>query len=150
MESIGQLTGGVAHDFNNLLAVILVSLTLLKKGLPDDPRTSQTAGGRHPGRGARSDADQTIVGICATSGAQTRRPSRFRNWFPTCWTFLRQSVGPGISIVVDIPPDVHPVKVDANQLELALMNLAVNARDAMPKGGRIDHHLSRRDDKRTA
>ena len=51
--------------------------------------------------------------------------------------FLRQSVGPSISIEVDILPDVQPVKIDANQLELALMNLAVNARDAMPKGGAL-------------
>ena len=51
--------------------------------------------------------------------------------------FLRQSVGPNISIKVDILPEVRPVKIDANQLELALMNLAVNARDAMPKGGSL-------------
>jgi CheY-like chemotaxis protein len=51
--------------------------------------------------------------------------------------FLRQSVGPSIVIAVDVSPDVPPVKVDANQLELALMNLAVNARDAMPKGGSL-------------
>ena len=49
--------------------------------------------------------------------------------------FLRQSVGPNISIAVNISEDIHPVKIDANQFELALMNLAVNARDAMPKGG---------------
>jgi CheY-like chemotaxis protein len=56
---------------------------------------------------------------------------------PDILDFLRQSVGPGITIMIDIPSDVHPVRIDANQLELALMNLAVNARDAMPKGGSL-------------
>jgi signal transduction histidine kinase len=56
---------------------------------------------------------------------------------PDLVDFLRQSVGPSISIVIDILPDVEPVRIDANQLELALMNLAVNARDAMPEGGSL-------------
>jgi len=63
---------------------------------------------------------------------------------PDLTEFLRQSVGPGIAIVFDVAPDVHPVKIDANQFELALMNLAVNARDAMPNGGVLT--ISARDD----
>ena len=61
---------------------------------------------------------------------------------PDMVEFLRQSVGPSIAIMVDIPPDVHPVKIDANQLELALMNLAVNSRDAMPPRRDVDDHVS--------
>ena len=64
---------------------------------------------------------------------------------PDLTDFLRQSVGPGIAIVFDVAPDVHPVRIDANQFELALMNLAVNARDAMPNGGVLT--ISARDDK---
>jgi CheY-like chemotaxis protein len=60
-----------------------------------------------------------------------------QNLFPEMLDFLRQSVGANISLKIDISPDAQPVKIDANQLEMALMNLAVNARDAMPKGGSL-------------
>lgn len=136
MESIGQLTGGVAHDFNNLLAIILGSLGLLKKSLPDDPRVARLLDRAIQGaeRGAtlttrllafarRQDLKIEIVALQAL--------------IPEMLDFLRHSVGPNISIQVDISPEVGPVEVDANQLELALINLAVNARDAMPQGGSL-------------
>jgi PAS domain S-box-containing protein len=136
MESIGQLTGGVAHDFNNLLAVILSSLTLLKKRLPPDPRILQLLDGAMQG----ADRGATLTKrLLAFARRQELKPEavELQKLVPDVMDFLRQSVGPGISIAVEIPPDVAPVKVDANQLELALMNLAVNARDAMPKGGTL-------------
>jgi PAS domain S-box-containing protein len=136
MESIGQLTGGVAHDFNNLLAVIMSSLTLLKKRLPPDARTLQLLEGAMQG----ADRGATLTKrLLAFARRQELKPEavEIQKLVPDMLDFLRQSVGPSISIMVDIPPDVAPVKVDANQLELALMNLAVNARDAMPKGGTL-------------
>ena len=136
MESIGQLTGGVAHDFNNLLAVILSSLTLLKKRVPPDPRILQLLDGAMQG----VDRGATLTKrLLAFARRQELKPEavELQKLVPDVLDFLRQSVGPGISIVVEIPPDIAPVKVDANQLELALMNLAVNARDAMPKGGTL-------------
>ena len=136
MESIGQLTGGVAHDFNNLLAVILGSLSLLKKGLSGRSANFAIAGRRDSGRRTRGDADQALAGFCAASGAQAR--SRRDSKAHSRSAGLSATIGrPDISIVVDIPPDIHPVKIDANQFELALMNLAVNARDAMPTGGTL-------------
>jgi PAS domain S-box-containing protein len=136
MESIGQLTGGVAHDFNNLLAVILSSLTLLKKRLPPDPRALQLLDGAMQG----ADRGATLTKrLLAFARRQELKPEavEVQKLVPDMLDFLRQSVGPSISISVDILPDVPPVKVDANQLELALMNLAVNARDAMPRGGSL-------------
>jgi PAS domain S-box-containing protein len=136
MESIGQLTGGVAHDFNNLLAVILSSLTLLKKRLPADPRILQLLDGAMQG----ADRGVTLTKrLLAFARRQELKPEavEVQKLLPEMLDFLRQSVGPGISITLDIPPDVPPIKVDVNQLELALMNLAVNARDAMPKGGSL-------------
>ena len=127
MESIGQLTGGVAHDFNNLLAVIMSSLTLLKKRLPPDARTLQLLEGAMQG----ADRGATLTKrLLAFARRQELKPEtvEIQKLVPDMLDFLRQSVGPSISIMVDIPPDVAPVKVDANQLELALMNLAVNAR----------------------
>jgi PAS domain S-box-containing protein len=145
MESIGQLTGGVAHDFNNLLAVVLGSLSLLKKAVPDDPRVSRLL-------------DRAILGAERGATLTTRllafaRRQELKVEFvalqkliPEMLDFLRHSVGPNVAIQVEISSEVCAVEVDANQLELALINLAVNARDAMPQGGTLtiachnEHH----------
>jgi PAS domain S-box-containing protein len=136
METIGQLTGGVAHDFNNLLAVILGSLTLLKKGLPDDPRTSRLLEGALQGAERGATLTKRLLAFARRQELKLE-PVEIQKLVVDLLDFLRQSVGPSIAIITDVPPDVPPVKVDANQLELALMNLAVNARDAMPKGGTL-------------
>ena len=136
METIGQLTGGVAHDFNNLLAVILGSLTLLKKGLPDDPRTSRLLEGALQGAERGATLTKRLLAFARRQELKLEAVE-VQRLVPEMLDFLRQSVGPSVSITVDILPDVEPVKIDANQLELALMNLAVNARDAMPRGGTL-------------
>jgi PAS domain S-box-containing protein len=136
METIGQLTGGVAHDFNNLLAIILGSLALLKKGLPEDQRTSRLLEGAIQGAERGATLTKRLLAFARRQELKFEAVD-VQKLVPDMLDFLRQSVGPGISIDIDILPDVHPVKIDANQLELALMNLAVNARDAMPKGGSL-------------
>jgi PAS domain S-box-containing protein len=136
MESIGQLTGGVAHDFNNLLAVILGSLALLKKRLPDEPRTSRLLEGAIQGAERGTTLTKRLLAFARRQELKLEA-IEVQKLVPDMLDFLRQSVGPSISIEVDILPDVHAVKIDANQLELALMNLVVNARDAMPKGGSL-------------
>ena len=136
VETIGQLTGGVAHDFNNLLAVILGSLTMLKKGLPVDPRTSRLLEGAI--QGAERGATLTRRLLAFARRQELRLEAvELQQLVPDMLDFLRQSAGPTVSIAVDIPPDVHPVRIDANQFELAVMNLVVNARDAMPQGGAL-------------
>jgi len=134
MESIGQLTGGVAHDFNNLLAVVLGSLSLLKKNLPDDPRTSRLIEGAIQGAERGATLTKRLLAFARRQELKLEAID-LNALFPDLLEFLRQSVGPNIAISLDISDDVHPVNIDANQFELALMNLAVNARDAMPKGG---------------
>ena len=136
MESIGQLTGGVAHDFNNLLAVILGSLSLLKKSLPHDPRTSRLIEGAIQGAERGASLTKRLLAFARRQELKIEAVD-IQKLIPDLLDFLRQSLGPSISIAVDIAPDVHPVRIDANQFELALMNLAVNARDAMPKGGAL-------------
>jgi PAS domain S-box-containing protein len=134
MESIGQLTGGVAHDFNNLLAVILSSLSLLKKNLPKDPRTSRLIEGAIQGAERGTSLTKRLLAFARRQELKIEAID-IHVLIPDLLDFLRQSLGPMNSIAVDISSDVHPVKIDANQFELALMNLAVNARDAMPNGG---------------
>ncbi len=134
MESIGQLTGGVAHDFNNLLAVILGSLSLLKKGISDDPRTSRLLEGAIQGAERGAMLTKRLLAFARRQELKLEAVE-IQQLVPDLLDFLRQSVGPTVTIEIDIPADLHPVKIDANQFELALMNLAVNARDAMPRGG---------------
>ncbi len=136
METIGQLTGGVAHDFNNLLAVILGSLTLLKKGLPDDPRTSRLLEGALQGAERGATLTKRLLAFARRQELKLEAVE-VQKLVPDMLDFLRQSIGPNVSLTIDVLPDVEPVKIDANQLELALINLAVNARDAMPRGGTL-------------
>jgi PAS domain S-box-containing protein len=136
MESIGQLTGGVAHDFNNLLAVILGSLGLLKRAVPDDPRIFRLLD--RAIQGAERGATLTAR-LLAFARRQELKVEvvRLQRLLPEMLDFLRHSVGPDVVVHVEISPDVAAVEVDANQLELGLINLAVNARDAMPNGGSL-------------
>ncbi len=134
METIGQLTGGVAHDFNNLLAVILGSLSLLKKAIPEDPRTSRLLDGALQGAERGATLTKRLLAFARRQELKLAAVD-IKQLIPDLLDFLRQSVGPNIAIDVKIADDTKPVTIDANQLELALMNLAVNSRDAMPKGG---------------
>jgi PAS domain S-box-containing protein len=136
MESIGQLSGGVAHDFNNLLAVILGSLRLLKKSLPDDPHVLRLV--ESAMQGAERGATLTNR-LLAFARRQELKPETVDvgKLILDLMDFLGQTLGPKVAIDIDIAPDVQPITIDTTQLELALMNVMVNARDAMPDGGRI-------------
>jgi PAS domain S-box-containing protein len=136
MESIGQLTGGVAHDFNNLLAVILGSLSLLKKAAPDDPRVSRLLDRAILGAERGATLTARLLAFARRQELKVEFVS-LQKLLPEMLDFLRHSVGPNVAIHVEISPAVCAVEVDANQLELALINLAVNARDAMPQGGTL-------------
>lgn len=136
LETIGQLTGGVAHDFNNLLSVILGSLSLLKKRIPDDPRITRLVDGALQGAERGATLTKRLLAFARRQELKLEA-AELQSLVPDMTDFLRQSIGPGIQIIVDIPHDIEPVRADVNQLELALMNLAVNARDAMPQGGAL-------------
>ncbi len=136
IEAVGQLTGGVAHDFNNLLAVVLGNLELLRKRLPDDPKLAQMVD--HAMQAGQRGAALTQR-MLAFARRQDLKPEPVD--VPTLvrgiTDLLQRSVGPMVRIETRFSLDLPPAQVDANQLELALLNLAVNARDAMPEGGLI-------------
>lgn len=144
METIGQLTGGVAHDFNNLLAAIQGNLELLRKRLPDDPQIRRFIDGAL--QGAQRGASLTSR-LLAFARRQDLRPelTDLCQLLEGMRGLMERSIGPLIAIDFTIAPDLPPARVDANQLELAILNLAVNARDAMPDGGRLEFDLSLRD-----
>ena len=136
LESLGQLTGGVAHDFNNLLMTVLGNLELVKKYLPDDRRIVRLIDGAI--QGAERGAALTKR-MLAFARRQELRPEAvdIPRLVDSMIEMLRRSLGPTILIDTEFDPDIAPIRVDPNQLELALLNLAVNARDAMPRGGRL-------------
>ncbi|KAA2234851.1 MHYT domain-containing protein [Salinarimonas soli] len=136
MEALGQLTGGVAHDFNNLLMAVLGSLDLLKKRIPADPRTARLL--ENAIQGARRGAALTQR-MLAFARRQELKPTAVSlpDLVRGMSDLLQRSIGPSVEIETRFPLKLPSALVDANQLELALLNLCVNARDAMPDGGRI-------------
>jgi PAS domain S-box-containing protein len=136
LDAIGQLTGGIAHDFNNLLMAVIGSLELVRKRMPHDPKLTPLLENALQGaqRGAtltkrmlafarRQELKQEAVDIPALVRGMT--------------DLLQRSLGPSVIIETRFPLVSKPVLSDANQLEMILLNLAVNARDAMPDGGQI-------------
>jgi signal transduction histidine kinase len=134
LESIGALTGGVAHDFNNLLTAVLGNLELLKKRLPSDEATEALVDGAMQGAQRGAALTQRLLAF-ARRQALTPRPVDLAGLVQGMNDLLRRSLNPSIEVRIDLPADLPAAQVDANQIELALLNLAVNARDAMPDGG---------------
>ena len=136
-EAIGHLTGGVAHDFNNLLAVIIGNLDLLSRRMPAHPRTSHLVTNALEAAERGAALTQRLL---AFARRQNLRPEATD--VPTLVLgmadLLQRSLGPRVRVATRFPPDLPAVLVDAHQLELALLNVAVNARDALPEGGTID------------
>jgi len=135
METIGQLTGGIAHDFNNLLAAVLGSLGLLKKRLNmEDPKIQRLVDNAMQGALRGASLTQRML---AFARKQDLRPVvvDVPELVRGMTSLLKFDAG--IRIETRFPMGLPKVKADANQLELAILNLAVNARDAMPNGGVI-------------
>jgi PAS domain S-box-containing protein len=138
MEAVGQLTGGLAHDFNNLLAGISGSLEMMHKRLqqrryPDVERYMTAA------QGATKRAAALTHRLLAFSRRQNLdpKPTKVNRLVAGMQDMIQRSVGPGISVQVVGAASLWPALVDQSQLENALLNLCLNARDAMPDGGQI-------------
>ena len=136
MDALGQLTGGVAHDFNNLLMVVSGHIQTLKKQVADDPRATRAA---------------EAIELAAQRGATLTRQlltfSRRQHVNPSATDISRQiasfqdilasGVGSSERLAIHVPAATWPVKVDVAEFEIALVNLVINARDAMPDGGAV-------------
>ncbi|MGG5810101.1 ATP-binding protein [Falsiroseomonas sp. CW058] len=138
VEAIGQLTGGVAHDFNNLLMAVLGNLSLLRKRLPaGDARLHRLVDGAMQGAKRGAALTQRLLAFARRQDLRAEAVD-LAQLVDGIAELLRRSVGPRIELRIEAAPGLPPALADANQIELALLNLAVNARDAMPEGGRID------------
>jgi PAS domain S-box-containing protein len=144
IEAVGQLTGGVAHDFNNLLAVVMGNLELLRKRVVGDSKAAGLIDNAL--QGARRGAGLTQR-LLAFARKQDLRPDvvDLPELVRGMAELLQRSIGPMILVDTHFPLSLPPAHVDANQLELALLNLAVNARDAMPEGGTLSISASERE-----
>ena len=136
-ETIGQLTGGVAHDFNNLLMAVMGNLELLRKWLPAAPRPHQLLDNAMAGAQRGASLTQRMLSFARRQELHPR-PVDVPLLVHGMADLLRRSLGPEIRIGTSFPLQLPRVLIDPNQLELALLNLAVNGRDAMPQGGRLE------------
>lgn len=136
MESLGQLTGGIAHDFNNLLGVVSGNLELLREQIDesDDKRGYIDTGLRSVRRGA-----ELTQRLLAFARKQPLRPeyTDLNELIASLTKMLRRSLGERIEVETDLASDAWPTWLDQGQMENVLLNLALNARDAMPQGGKL-------------
>lgn len=134
LEAVGRLTGGIAHDFNNMLSVVIGNLDLLHKTIKDNPKAAPRV--MMAMEGAQRCADLTHR-LLAFSRRQPLQVSIIdvAALMPGLLELMRRTLGEHINVKLDIQGVSHPIQVDRAQLEAALLNLAVNARDAMPQGG---------------
>jgi signal transduction histidine kinase len=136
MEAVGQLTGGIAHDFNNLLQAMQGSFDLILRSAKDNPRIAKLAEvGRQAGERGRKLTSQ-LLAFSRASQLQLQ-PVEAGEVVRDMSSMLANAVGPMVELKCDLGAAGIPVLVDRTQLEMAILNLAVNARDAMPEGGTI-------------
>ncbi|MBP6749498.1 MAG: PAS domain S-box protein [Xanthomonadaceae bacterium] len=137
LDAVGQLTGGIAHDFNNLLTVISGSLQLLEVECGDRPEASELIGNalRSVGRGAELTGKLLAFARRQRLSPRVLAPCAL---LEDVGFMLRRTLGESVQLAIDCPDDLPSVYADAGQLDAALVNLSLNARDAMPRGGRID------------
>lgn len=143
MEAIGQLSSGIAHDFNNLLTIIVGNLTIMTDLATDNPQYQSLL---HPALDASKRGAQLIQRLLSFSRQQPLRPSviQIHTLIEELSPLLQRSLSSRIRLHIDLADTPLIARIDAHQLENALLNLAVNARDAMPDGGELRIEACRR------
>lgn len=136
LEMIGQLTGGVAHDFNNLLMAVVGNLELLRKHTSSDARATRLIDGALQGAQRGASLTQRLLAF-ARRQELTVAPIDLSLLVGGLKELIDRTIGRQIELITHLPDGLPAVLADANQVELALLNLVVNARDAMPDGGRM-------------
>lgn len=136
LDAIGQLTGGIAHDFNNLLMGVLGSLELLRKRLPDDPKSRSLLENAHMAAQRGTALTKRMLAFARQQDLKQELvviPDLVRGMTE----LLQRSLGPSVRIETSFHSQLDSIWIDANQLEMAILNLAINGRDAMHDGGEI-------------
>jgi signal transduction histidine kinase/ActR/RegA family two-component response regulator len=136
MEAVGQLTGGVAHDFNNILTVITGTIEILTDALKDRPQLASIAKMIDDAAARGADLTQHLLAFARRQPLQPRSVDVNTMMLDSA-RLLKPTLGEHIDIVPVLPPQVAPALIDPGQLSTAILNLALNARDAMPTGGKL-------------
>ena len=144
IEALGQLVGGVAHDFNNLLMAVIGNLDLLSKRLGQDTKIRRLLDGAMEGARRGATLTQRLLAFARKQELQAQATD-LRGLVEDMRDLIGRSVGPLVRIEIESDDEVPAVTVDPNQLEMALLNLAVNARDAMSSGGVLTIKLTSQD-----
>jgi signal transduction histidine kinase len=141
MESLGQMTGGIAHDFNNLLTVIVGNLELLKSRVGDDARAQRHVEMALLGADRGAKLTHQLLAFARRQPLEPR-PVTLAQLLPDLTDMLRRTLGELIEIETVGAPGLWNVSIDPHQFESAVLNLAINARDAMPQGGKLTLELA--------
>ena len=136
IEAMGQLTGGIAHDFNNILAVLLGNLRWLQEHVRAEPQLAQMVDDALEAVKAGTDLTSRLLNFGRREGGDTVRV-RLAEALPDLMRVLRRTLDDKIGLALELADELHDVEVQPAQLETSLLNLALNARDAMPDGGLI-------------
>jgi signal transduction histidine kinase/CheY-like chemotaxis protein len=149
METIGQLTGGVAHDFNNLLTAIMANLDLLGKRVPADPALHKLIESALQGAARGAALTQRMLAFARQQDLKTSAV-HLDDLLRGMRDLLVRSIGPTIALSIETEAAMPAAQVDGNQVELAILNLVINARDAMPRGGSVRIEAGSRQDAKRA
>jgi signal transduction histidine kinase/CheY-like chemotaxis protein len=136
LETLGQLTGGVAHDFNNLLTPVIGNLDLLRRRLQPGDASHRLIDSALQAASRAATLVQRLLAFARRQDLSVRSVD-VGKLLDGMTDMIRRSLGPSIDVRISHGPDIPPARVDPNQLELAILNLAINARDAMPRGGKL-------------
>ncbi len=136
MEAIGKLTGGMAHDFNNYLGVIIGNLDLLTDRLANDAQATKLLNGAMSGAERSAELTRSLLAFSRNQPLAPKRIDVSRSLQGVA-VLLQRALGDDIALTTDLRPDLWPVCVDGAQLDSCIVNLANNARDAMPRGGTL-------------
>ncbi|MDP4003280.1 response regulator [Methylobacterium sp. NEAU K] len=136
LEAVGRLTGGIAHDFNNMLSIVIGNLELVQRTLGDNPKAHRRLQSAIMGAQRCAELTSRLLAFSRRSPLQATELD-LCVFMPELVKLLQRTLGERISVRLDMAEPLPPVRVDASQLEAALINLAVNARDAMPEGGEL-------------
>jgi len=136
MEAIGQLTGSIAHDFNNLLTIVVGNLERLDVRFRDDPGIHRAIRGAMEGAARGASLTHKLLAFGRRQPLTSQRLNA-NTLIENMRDLLQRAVGERIKVTLDLADDLWPIDIDPNQMENALLNLAVNARDATPDGGTL-------------
>jgi PAS domain S-box-containing protein len=136
LDALGQLTGGVAHDFNNLLMIISGSLHMLKRGIGDDPKLQRAISAIETASRRGAALTSQLLTFARRQSVNPQAVSLTEK-IEAVREVLDTGVGSSVALAFDVDHDIWPVTVDVSEFETALVNLVINARDAMPNGGTI-------------